>query len=59
MQKRKYFLRRLRQYLILFLLPVALVFLISLAVSITGFTKSQDEEGRDLVRAVNTDLIFL
>lgn len=56
MQKRKYFLRRFRQYLILFLLPATLVFLISLAVSITGFSKSQDEEGRDLVRAVNTDL---
>ena len=56
MQKRKYFLRRFRQYLILFMLPAALVFLISLAVSITGFTKSQDEAGRDLVRAVNTDL---
>lgn len=56
MQKRKYFLRRFRQYLILFLFPAALVFLISLAVSITGFTKAQDEAGRDLVRAVNTDL---
>ena len=56
MQKRKYFLRRFRQYLILFLLPATLVFLISLAVSITGFSKSQDKEGRDLVRAVNTDL---
>ena len=56
MQKRKYFLRRFRQYLILFLLPAALVFLISLEVSITRFTKAQDETGRDLVRAVNTDL---
>lgn len=56
MQKRKYFLRRFRQYLLLFLLPAALVFLISLEVSIARFTKSQDEAGRDLVRAVNTDL---
>lgn len=56
MQKRKYFLRRFRQYLLLFLLPAALVFLISLAVSIIGFAKAQDEAGRDLVRAVNTDL---
>ncbi len=56
MQKRKYFLRRFRQYIAVFFLPVALVVLISLIVSMIQLARTQEEEGRDLVRSVSTDL---
>ncbi len=56
MQKRKYFLRRFRQYIAVFLLPVALVVLISLAVSMIQLARAQEEEGKDLVRSVSMDL---
>lgn len=56
MQKRKYFFRRFRQYLLLFLLPVALVLLISLVISFIRVNKDLENSGRELVNSVNTDL---
>ncbi len=55
MQRRKYFLRRFRQYLLLFLLPVTVVIIISFLISVSQLSGSQERAGRDLVDAVNTD----
>ncbi len=56
MQRRKYFFRRFRQYLLLFLLPVTVVILISFLISVSQLSGSQERAGRDLVDAVNTDV---
>lgn len=56
MQRRKYFFRRFRQYLILTLLPVLLVIMISFLMSVSQMTASQDQSGKELVESVNTDL---
>ena len=56
MQRRKYFLRRFRQYLLLFLLPVLVVVLISFLLSVSQITENQKQSGRELVYSVNTDL---
>ena len=56
MQRRKYFLRRFRQYLLLFLLPVLVVVIISFLLSVSQITENQDQSGRELVDSMNTDL---
>lgn len=54
--RRKYFFRRFRQYLVLFLLPVTLVVLLSLLLSFSRLTDDLERDGRALVNSVNTDL---
>ncbi len=56
MQRRKYFLRRFRQYLLMVLLPVLLVIVISFLLSVFQVTESQNRSGREQVDSVNTDL---
>ncbi len=56
MQRRKYFFRRFRQYLLLFLLPVTVVIIISFLISVSQLSGNQKRAGRDLVNAVNTDV---